>query len=332
MTKLNNCLVKKDSSLIPVWFMRQAGRYLPEFREIRKKNSDFIKLCLNSDLASQITLQPIERFNLDAAIIFSDILMVPFGLGQNISFKEGKGPTLSNFDIDIFSKVNENEFSEKLSPIYKAISITRKKLKDSKSLICFVGAPWTLILYMFNSKESLNVLENNNLKTDLILNKLIKFLSIHIKNQFEAGADIVQIFDSWAGLLPDEKIEKYCYKPNSELVNFCNKINLPVICFPKGIKKKYLDFLLKVRPDGLNIDYDVDPNWARNNLKDVCIQGGMDPKILFEKDEIILSEVEKYLNIFNNSPYIFNLGHGVLPTTDPEKIKKIVDKVNSFKK
>ncbi len=330
MRRLNNCLIEKNSSLFPVWFMRQAGRYLPEFREIRKKNTDFIKLCLDSELASEITLQPMKRFNLDAAIIFSDILMVPYGLGQTVSFKEGSGPVLSTLNIEKFNKVKEKEFLDKLSPIYKAISLTRKKLSNEKSLIGFVGAPWTLILYMFNAKENLNILKNA--KLSLILERLTEFLMLHIKQQYEAGADVVQIFDSWAGLLPTSNINNYCFIPNLKLVEFCKKNNLPVICFPKGLNKEYKKFLEIVKPDGLSIDYNIDPNWAKENLKDVCIQGGMDPKILLEKEEKVFSEVEKYLNIFNNSPYIFNLGHGVVPDTKPEVIKKVINKVNSFRK
>ena len=153
MTNLKSILINKISCK-SVWFMRQAGRYLPEFREIRKKNKDFIKLCLNSELSSEITLQPIKRYNLDSAIIFSDILMVPYALGQDVRFTKSFGPKLSDFNINEFLKSKKNDFSDKLSPIYKAIDITRSKLTKSKSLISFIGAPWTLIIYMLNAKES----------------------------------------------------------------------------------------------------------------------------------------------------------------------------------
>jgi len=336
MKKITNCLINKDTSCFPVWFMRQAGRYLPEFREIRSKNPDFIKLCLDSDLSSEITLQPINRFDLDAAIIFSDILMIPYGLGQEVKFIKGKGPKLSEFNLKNFINNNKKDFTKKLSPVYDAIKKTRKKLNKEKSLISFIGAPWTLIVYMMGlrqDKKNLNLekLKNNDFDRDLILDKLNEYLSIHIENQLEAGADVVQIFDSWAGLIPEEDLHSYCYKPNLKLVEFCKKIGLPVICFPKGINKKYKEFLDLVKPDGLNIDYNVDPVWAKENLKNVCLQGGMDPKILFEEEKKIFFEVDKYLNTFNNSPYIFNLGHGLLPETNPDVLAKVIKRVNSYK-
>ena len=332
MNRLNNCLLNQKKSCLPIWFMRQAGRYLPEFREIRKQNPDFINLCLNSELSSKITLQPLERFDLDAAIIFSDILIVPYALGQKVDFKKKGGPVLSDFNLKHFKEVNENKFNETLSPVYKAISETRKQLKKEKSLICFVGAPWTLIVYMFNLKNNVNLLKNIDFDISFVLEKLIVFLKLHIENQFKAGADIVQIFDSWASMIPLKELDKFCYSPNLKLVEFCKKINLPAICFPRGINKNYLNFLEKVKPHGLNIDYEVDPLWARDNLKNDCLQGGMDPKILLKEEKLIFSEVERYLNIFNNSPYIFNLGHGLLPETNPEMLKKVIEKVKSYRK
>ena len=157
MTRLTNCILNKDPSCVPVWFMRQAGRYLPEFQKIRSQNTDFIKLCLNSNLSSEITLQPLKRFNLDAAIIFSDILIVPYGLGQEVRFEKDKGPVLSPFNINTFLKNDKNNFIKKLDPIYKAIKKTRKNLNKEKSLISFIGAPWTLIVYMLGLKKDKNI-------------------------------------------------------------------------------------------------------------------------------------------------------------------------------
>tara|TARA_B100000579_G_scaffold436341_1_gene462039 strand:+ start:1315 stop:2322 length:1008 start_codon:yes stop_codon:yes gene_type:complete len=335
MSKITNCLIKKDTSCIPVWFMRQAGRYLPEFREIRSKNPNFIKLCLNSDLSSEITLQPLDRFDLDAAIIFSDILMVPYGLGQTVEFIKGKGPKLSEFNMKVFLENKEDNFTKKLNPVYQAITKTRKKLSREKSLISFIGAPWTLIVYMMGlrqDKKKIN-LENikKDFKRDVVLEKLNKFLCLHIKNQMNAGADVVQIFDSWAGIIPDDEINDYCFTPNKKLVDYCKKINLPVVCFPKGIGVNYKKFLEIVKPHGINIDYDIDPKWAKDNLKNVCLQGGMDPKILFEDEKKINLEVDKYLDNFRNTPYIFNLGHGLLPETNPDILAKIINRVKSYK-
>jgi len=309
--------------------MRQAGRYLPEFRKIRLQNKDFIKLCLNSELSSEITLQPIKRFNLDSAIIFSDILIVPYALGQKVEFIKDMGPKLEEFNFNFFKENNKKSFTQKLQPVYEAISKTRNKLDKEKSLIAFIGAPWTLLIYMLNLKLDKKKIDYQKVKSNrdeiiLILDKLYEYLSIHIENQINAGADVVQIFDSWAGLIEPEDFVHYCIEPNFKLVNFCKKKNIPVICFPRGIGRNYKKFNDVVKPDGLNIDYEVDPEWAKTNLKNVVIQGGLDPKILLNSEEDIMNSTKKYLDIFQDLPYVFNLGHGLLPTTDPDKVEKLI--------
>ena len=335
MSKIINTLVNKKCDL-PIWFMRQAGRHLPEFRKIRSQNKNFINLCLNSNLSSEITLQPIKRYNLDAAIIFSDILLVPFALGQNVDFKKNEGPVLSTFNKDAFFKENNKNFSNKLNPIYDAIKKTRKQLSLSKSLISFVGAPWTLLVYMFNLKKNRDEIDDLKYKSikkeiNIILDTLINYLCLHIENQINAGADVVQIFDSWAGLLPEEDLNNFCYKPNAKIVKFCKSKKIPVICFPKGIKKNYLQFNKIVKPDGLSLDHDIDIVWAKNNLKDVVLQGGMNPLLLLKEEEKIFNEAKKYLDTFRDVPYIFNLGHGLVPETDPDKLEKLINFVKEYK-
>lgn len=331
MSKLLNCLINKDFSYVPIWFMRQAGRYLPEFRNLRKENPDFLSLCFNSEMASKITLQPLKRYDLDAAIIFSDILVVPYALKQEVIFQTSKTPLINNFNLDTLLNTKTNEFSSKLKPVYDAIKITRKALDRNKSLIAFVGAPWTLLIYLLNlklnNKLQYEIVNKKREYIKLILKKLDEVLKQHILNQIEAGADTIQIFDSWAGLIKPTDMEEYCYRPNQSLVNFCKQNNIPTICFPKGIKEKYKTFVNLVRPNGISIDYDIDPNWASINLKDYCIQGGMDPVLLIKDEKLVLKEVDKYLNLFENNSYIFNLGHGILPQTNPEIIKKIVERV-----
>ena len=336
MTKLTNSILNKDSSYMPIWFMRQAGRYLPEFREIRLKNKNFIKLCLNSDLSSEISLQPLKRFNLDASIIFSDILMVPYGLGQQVKFEKDIGPVLSDFNLDIFLNNNQSNFTQKLNPVYEAIKITRKNLDKTKSLISFVGAPWTLAVYMLGLKKNkdqldINKLKEKELELTILLEKISSYLCVHIENQIKAGADTVQIFDSWAGLIPDEKLHSYCYEPNRNIVEFCRRNKIPVISFPKGINLNYLKFAEIVNPNCLNLDYEINPVWAKENLSNFCLQGGMDPKILLKSEIEIFSEVDKYLKIFKGTPYIFNLGHGLLPETNPDILKKVIERVGNFK-
>jgi uroporphyrinogen decarboxylase len=335
MSNLKKILVNKNNCK-SVWFMRQAGRYLPEFRKIRLNNPNFINLCLDSELSSEITLQPITRFDLDSAIIFSDILMVPYALGQKVEFDKTKGPTLSNFNLKEFLKNDKISFSQKLHPIYKSIEITRKKLDKKKALISFVGAPWTLLVYMLGAKDGKNKInfekiKSKNFEVNVILDKLNDYLCVHIENQINAGADVVQIFDSWAGLLTKENLPNFCYIPNLKIVEFCKKNNIPVICFPKGIKERYKDFNDLVNPDGLNLDYEIDPSWAKLNLKNVVLQGGLDPKILLKSDNEIKECAKKYLNVFKNLPYIFNLGHGLLPETDPTKLGTLIKFYREYK-
>ena len=328
-------ILENQISCKSVWFMRQAGRYLPEFRNIRSKNQDFIKLCLNSKLSSEITLQPVNRLDVDSAIIFSDILMVPYALGQEVKFIKDQGPKLSKFDLERFLDISEVNFSKKLDPVYKSIEITRNNLDKKKSLICFVGAPWTLLLYMFGLIKNKKEIESNkssfeNLSVEKVIEKLIKYLCVHIKNQMDAGADVLQIFDSWAGLIPSHNVKNYCYLPNAKIVEFFKKNKIPSICFPKGLKEKYREFNNIVKPDGINIDPEIDPSWAKKELLNVVIQGGLDPKILLKSDEQISRAATKYFNIFKDKPYVFNLGHGLLPETDPDKVDKLIKFYRSY--
>ena len=255
--------------------------------------------------------------------------MVPFAMGQEVNFIKNKGPELSKIDLKLFFNNTEEKFSKKLSPIYKAIEITRKKLDKRKSLISFIGAPWTLLIYMFGLKKNKKEIELYNFKEsdtkiNSILEELIKYLCVHIKNQVNAGADVVQIFDSWAGLIPDVKIKEFCFKPNAEIVKFCRKNEIPNICFPKGLKKKFKDFNEFVKPDGINIDYEIDPDWAKRELINVVIQGGLNPEALLKSEDEMIEAATKYVKTFKDFPYVFNLGHGLLPETDPDKVKRLI--------
>jgi len=308
--------------------MRQAGRYLPEFREIRKKNTDFIKLCLNPDLVNKITLQPLKRFDIDAAIIFSDILMIPYGLGQKVEFKKGIGPILESINLDKTINIDPIDFIQKLLPVYKGIEKVKNNLKE-KPLIGFVGAPWTLLLYMLNKGSPKNNFDFDKINKDkFLVNRLLKKLEemicLHIDKQIESGVNIIQIFDSWAGLLPKKELPNYCYIPILNIVNHIKTKKIPVICFPKGIGKNYIDFCSTVKPDCISIDYEVNPQWIKEKLNGIPIQGGLDPKILLGDKDEIKKNTEKYLNIFKDYPYIFNLGHGVLPEIKPETIEYII--------
>ena len=331
---LRECINKKKTTYTPIWFMRQAGRYLPEFREIRKQNPDFIKLCLNPDLVNEITLQPLKRFDLDAAIIFSDILMIPYGLGQKVEFKKGIGPILQDINLDNIINTNPTEFIQKLLPVYKGMEKVKDNL-EQKELIGFTGAPWTLLLYMLNKESPKNNFNFNKINNNSLINPLLKkieeMICLHVDKQIEAGANIIQIFDSWAGLLPKKELSKYCYIPISKIVKHIKSKNIPTICFPKGIGENYIDFCSIVKPDCISIDYEIDPKWIKEKLNGLPIQGGLDPKILLTDKEKIKKSTEYYLNIFKDYPYIFNLGHGVLPEIKPETIEYIIQLVRNKK-
>jgi uroporphyrinogen decarboxylase len=333
MTPIQETIINKKTSNSPIWLMRQAGRYLPEFREIRKLNPDFINLCLNENLSSKITLQPLKRFDLDAAIIFSDILMIPYGLSQEVKFEKNFGPRLGSLNLEKISKIDEIDFVEKLYPVYKSIKkVSEDKLIKNKNLIGFVGAPWTLLVYMINKYSPKKKLVKDFFKDEFLINRILvileKFLKLHIDQQIKSGATVIQIFDSWAGLLEEKHLPNYVYVPTLNLVDYVKSLNIPVICFPRGIKnyKNYCDI---VKPDAVNIDYDVDPVLICKEIK-IPVQGGLDPKILLTDKENLKKETLKYLNTFKDHPYIFNLGHGVLPETNPDMVEYLVKTVKDY--
>ena len=333
MTPIHKVIKENRTNINPIWIMRQAGRYLPEFREIRKLNPDFIKLCLNADLSSEITLQPLKRFDLDAAIIFSDILMLPYGLNQKVEFKKDFGPLLGELNLEEASKLDEVDFVEKVYPVYKAINqVSKNSLTDKKSTIGFIGAPWTLLVYILNKQSPKLKLKDDFFNDDFLINRILflieKFLKLHIKNQIDNGAEVIQIFDSWAGLLEEKDLPNYIYIPTLSLVDYVKSLNVPVICFPRGIKnyKNYCDI---VKPDAVCIDYEVNPMEIVKNIK-IPVQGGMDPKVLLTDKDNLKKEAKRYLDIFKDHPYIFNLGHGILPETKPEMMDYLVKFVKDY--
>jgi uroporphyrinogen decarboxylase len=333
-SSLQHSLLNKQKSF-PIWFMRQAGRYLPEYQKIRKKNKNFINFCLNINDATKISLQPINRFNLDAAIIFSDILLILNASGQKVEFKEKTGPILENYNLNKFYKTKDKIFIKKLENVYKILKKIKKALPKEKALIGFAGSPWTLLTYMINKgspKKNIKFLKKLKKKEVIkIIKRLEHLIYIHCKEQILAGADIIQLFDSWAGLIEKKNLKEFCINPNKNIVNKIKKNfpNNPIICFPKGINKNINNFIKEVKPHGISIDYDI--NLKKLNLNnDVVFQGGMNPKFLLGNNKRMFNEAKKYLNFFKNKPYIFNLGHGILPKTKPENVKRLVEFVRSY--
>jgi len=334
MSSLLNCLLHKEKNL-PIWFMRQAGRYLPEYQKIRKKNKDFVKFCLNVNDATTVSLQPISKFDLDAVIIFSDILLILSAVGQKVEFKENVGPILNKYNSNKFYNLKDKEFTNNLTNVYKILKKLKNKMPQEKSLIGFAGAPWTLLVYMLNKmspKKNINFLKKIKKKEIIkIIKRLEHLIFIHCEKQIQAGADIIQLFDSWAGLIKEKDLNEFCINPNKNIVNKIKKKypNNPVICFPKGINKNINYFIKKVKPSGISIDHDINLN-KLDLTQNITFQGGLNPKFLLGSNKKMFKEAKKYLDFFKDKPYIFNLGHGILPQTNPSNVKKLVDFVRSY--
>jgi len=320
--------LNSKSNFFPIWFMRQAGRYLPEYRELRLLRKSFLDLCLDSKISNEIALQPVKRFNLDAAIIFSDILIIPNSLGQKVYYIENVGPILEPLQKkNLFNISQYHEFIHKNSEVYNQIKIVKKKLKE-KALIGFAGAPWTLAVYMLNRKSpNCNFKIKNFNFTNKLINLLTNFIILHIEKQIESGAEVIQIFDSWAGLIKENQLYRFCFYPTKTILNSIKKKfpDIPIICFPRGIKRKYKDFVNFVKPDCISIDQSINPLWAINNFDGTPIQGGIDPAVLCENKKAVKKIVYRYLGIFTDYPYIFNLGHGITPDAKIENIKHMVE-------
>ena len=319
----------------PIWLMRQAGRYLPEYREVRKKIGNFLDLCYTPELAVEVTLQPIRRFSFDAAIIFSDILVVPDALGQGVAFREGEGPVLEklNDEADLKKLVWQER---KLDPVYKAIEKTRRDLSDETALIGFAGAPWTLAAYMIEGRGGGKFERAKRWADEApdsfseLMAILVESVSHHLVRQIESGADAIQIFDSWAGLLSPSQFERWCLAPTQAIVKKIRKAfpEVPLLGFPRGVDRQYEIYAETCGLDGVSIDTDVSPKWAAEKLQPkVCVQGNLNPKTLIEGGRNMALEVDAILESLGGGPFIFNLGHGVDLKTPPEHVAELVERV-----
>ncbi len=335
MSTLIKKSLKKEN---PIWLMRQAGRYLPEYQKVRKKQKDFIKFCLNIKAATKVTLQPIKRYDFDAAIIFSDILIIPYGIGQEVKFEESIGPILGKPNLKLYQQTKKEKFIKKIENVYKIIKNTRKKLSKDKSLIGFVGSPWTILVYVLNQKspKEISVCKKiiKNKKSKQLLKIIEKFIYIHIEQQIKAGVDTIQLFDSWAGLLNKKDLNYFCFQPTKRIIIKVRKKypHIPIICFPKGIKTSIKKFCKIVKPNVLSIDSKMNPNFVLKEIDpNIIIQGGMNPGFLFKRKSEMQNKIKFYLNKFKNRAYIFNLGHGVPKETKTNTIQNLVNTVRNFK-
>ena len=344
MTKSNKNILRalagETLKTPPIWVMRQAGRYLPEYRKLRAKAGNFLSLCYNSELAAEVTLQPIERFKLDAAIIFADILLIPQALGSELSFLEGDGPRLSRISNknDILKLKPANSIHEHLEPIYNTVSLVAEQLSPKVALIGFAGAPWTVATYMIAGKGTKdqgpahNFLKEDKDSFEMLINLLTEATILYLSKQIDAGAEVIKIFDSWAGSLKGEDFINYAIIPIKKIITALNKLHpdVPIIAFPREAGLKYIDFANETGANCIAIDHSVDPEWAATNLQiDGCIQGNLNPKHMVTGGKALLQETTKILDCFSNGPHIFNLGHGITPDGKPENLQLMIDKIRS---
>lgn len=320
--------------------MRQAGRYLPEYRALRETSGGFLNMCYTPDIATEITLQPIERFGMDAAIIFSDILVIPQGLGQKLEFIQGFGPQLEAItDISVLESLQPDAMIEFLAPVYQAISQTRKSLDNDKALIGFAGAPWTLLCYMLdgNGKEQFTTTRSAIYHSPDLVNSLMALLTDaiaqHLIKQIEAGANAVQLFDSWAAHVPSTHREALIYKPARVIIEQVRAAqpDVPILCFPRGIgEADYVLFADYVEPDGLSVDQSIDIEALAEIIpKHIVLQGNLDPLQLIHDSVGINARAKQLKTAMQTRPFIMNLGHGVLQTTPPEHMAALVETIRS---
>lgn len=331
----------QENSRIPIWFMRQAGRYLPEYRKVRKGFSNFVNFCLTPTAAAEVTLQPLKRFDLDAAIVFSDILIVPHALGVEVNFQENVGPLLNfspesqaierllHIDYNVFAKVNNT---------ISIVSTEMKVAHKNQVLIGFCGAPWTVAAYMIEggrSKEFANARKfaiQHPEKFQLIINRITIASIEYLKGQIENGAEVVKIFDSWAGLLPFGEFKKWVIEPNAKIVAAIKQSHpeVKVITFPRKAGIYYKNFGQDVASDIIALDQFTDITWAKKNLSKRILQGNLDNLLVAYDAKHLENHVEKILREFNNTPFIFNLGHGIIPDTPVENINKVIEIIRNY--
>jgi len=325
---------------VPMWMMRQAGRYLPEYRQLREEKGSFVGLVYDPEAAAEVTLQPLERFpGLDAAILFSDILIVPFSLGQNLTFVSGEGPRLTPRLID--AALDElTPFPARLDPIYETVRRVKQRLRPDKTLIGFSGSPWTVATYMVAGQGSRDQSEARRLayadpkRFGEIVGRIEEVTFDYLSGQIAAGAEAVQLFDSWAGSLSPAQFEQWVIAPTARLVKKLNAkhSDVPVIGFPKGAGGKIGAYARETKVTAIGLDETVDPRWAAAELPgDLPVQGNLDPLALLSGGKALRAAVQSVLDAFADRPHIFNLGHGILPDTPIENVEQLIRQVKGGK-
>jgi uroporphyrinogen decarboxylase len=322
----------------PIWMMRQAGRYLPEYRATRAQAGDFLSLCYNPELAAEVTLQPIRRYGFDAAILFADILLLPQALGPKLWFETGEGPRMeTTVTMDQVRALKPIEaIHDTLSPVYETVRILSRELPAETTLIGFAGAPWTVATYMIAGRGSkdqgaAHALKNTDRATfsaliDRITDATVEYLSEQVK----AGAEVVKLFDSWAGSLKGADFEDFAVAPTAKIIAAMKARfpHLPIIAFPREAGSGYIGFARKTGADCVALDNSITPEWGAENVqKDGCVQGNLAPEHMVTGGEALVREARRVVDAFKGGPHIFNLGHGITPDADPENVKLMIDTV-----
>ena len=329
----------KKTEKPPVWIMRQAGRYLPEYREVRKSTDNFISFCLTPEKACEVTLQPIRRYDFDASIIFSDILLVPHAMGREVKFIPGIGPVLEKLsNIDDLNLPDHEDFLDFLKPVSEAVKLTRAKLPEKTALIGFSGAPWTLMTYIIEGGGSRDFngcrdwLWSQPKQSAQLLRYLADYIVSFLTLQARAGANVLMLFDSWAGAVPASHRQSVIIDLHNQII--CDLraggINLPILSFPKGLAEGLKNYSEQVDIQALGLDHYVDRRWAAKNLRpDLVLQGNLDPLCLVAGGNQLKSEVEDILECFSGRRHIFNLGHGIVPQTPPGHVTELLSLVRA---
>ena len=334
MKKLLRTLSGNVTDPPPIWLMRQAGRHLEEYKKLREKTDSFLSFCYSPELALEATLQPIQRYHMDAAIIFSDILVVPDSLGQKVSFIESKGPTLFPIKtVKDIERLSTTHLYRRLKPVYETITQLTKKLSTKTTLIGFSGAPWTLAAYMIEGGSSrdfqtarLWAYEKPE-EFQLLIDCLVEATSTHLIYQLDAGAEVVQIFDTWAGVLSAKQFEKWVIKPVKRMVEIVKEKHplAPIIGFPKGAGLNYECFAVEAGVDAVSVDSTIPLKWISEKIQPHCVvQGNLDNVVSLEGGVQLENDVFDILNTLGKKPFIFNLGHGVLPETPVSHVEKLI--------
>jgi uroporphyrinogen decarboxylase len=319
----------------PFWFMRQAGRYLPEYRDIRKKSKNFLNFCYSPDLAVEVTLQPLKRYHMDAAILFCDILVVPDALGQKVQFIEGKGPVLEPLrNINDIRQLSYENFHDHLSTVYETVSILAQEIPQKTALIGFAGAPWTVSVYMVEGRGGTNcnrILNWANEAPDdfqILIDLLTDITADYLIQQIKSGAEIIQIFDSWAGVLNDSNFNRWVIQPMQKISRKLKKSypNVPIIGFPRNAGVLTETFVRETSLDGISLDQNFSVDWIAKTLQPLTtVQGNLDNQMLITGGVELDLKVTKILKNLSNGPFIFNLGHGILPQTPPENVGRVAE-------